>query len=521
MFKLLIPKLSIGKLESIFKIVVEKFPQSTAPLLKELVGMNKALSTKFLEPLVETALNRKPKPDYQVVIQAMLKNSEVGNKFTEKIFGVVADFNDKNDTEIETETQCHELLIALFHCYVRSREISEFILAWTDYMHKYKGGNLPNGLFYYDALLNEIGSQSIHLSQVQLTRLIKELDSKYTDTIINKDKHDRFEGDDDDDDDEDYEVVKDGSAYAYGLIAIVSGLLYGCTDGSLGSSLTKTVIANTNHVIEQLHSVICRNKKGGINYRLESTIFMLYGLKDLLNVNRRFHIANHFLLAGHNCPNPSYYFISAFRIWEQDPSLIHPEYLDRFIPYFEKSAPWFQKLVFSRFFVLLNTILNKEQLEKAVQVLLKNNSFENLNYILSNSYLHEQVNLIQIFIGCLLDRITKHNELNMILPLGLIPVFCYKKPQREEALNVLLKASSNSEIATQSRKLIVALLQQPTFKSNIESDPVALFSLFESVNDETETALQSSVEIVKIVLDAHLKQQHDANSSKFIDNHDH
>ncbi|GME84981.1 unnamed protein product [Ambrosiozyma monospora] len=36
MFKLLIPKLSIGKLESIFKIVVEKFPQSTAPLLKEL-----------------------------------------------------------------------------------------------------------------------------------------------------------------------------------------------------------------------------------------------------------------------------------------------------------------------------------------------------------------------------------------------------------------------------------------------------------------------------------------------------
>ncbi|GMG60253.1 unnamed protein product [Ambrosiozyma monospora] len=354
-------------------------------------------------------------------------------------------------------------------------------------MHNYKGSNLPNGLFYSDTLLNEMGSQSIHLSQVQLTRLIEELVSKYK-TAIELGNNPLKED------------VKDGSAYAYGLIALALGLLYGCTDGSLGSSLTKTVIANADHVIDQFRSVISYKGKGGVQYRLISTVFMLYRLEDIIRAKpgskkRGLHVPL-ILSLGSSCPNPDYYFISAFRIWEQNPTLIEPDQLQKFTPYFKKSPTWFQKLIFSRFFVLLNTILNKEELELAVQTLVENNSVEDLKYILSNSYLHEQVNLIQIFIGCLLDRISKHDELNLISILSLIPVFCYKKPQREEALNVLLKSSPNSEVATESRNLIVDLLQQPTFKSNIESNPSALFSLFESANDETE--LQLSVEIVKI-----------------------
>ncbi|ODV85411.1 hypothetical protein CANARDRAFT_28210 [[Candida] arabinofermentans NRRL YB-2248] len=469
LFKMIIPKVDIKELEKIFTEITSKFPETSGSLLKEITSMNKSLSTDFLTPLVELSLAQ-PIIDYSVIIQSIERNSEVGLNFADKIFTSLSS---------SSSTVSMPLLVSLFQCYVRSREIPLFFQIWKKHII---ACDSDSSIIISDRFLSEVSKHVITSSQSQPIELAE--------VIIGGLQDD----------------VKCNSIL---LTSLLLALLEGVT-GAENSARNKLLLSTIESLKSLFVDVLKIEKYNDYLWKVKALILMLYNWND---VQESVDYTKYIALEVYDSPS---YYPAVFRVLEQQPQLSTSLLTSNFVKYFENSSLDFKTLIFDRWFVLLNSILTTEQLATVVSSVFESN-IELLQKILSNGFIHEQQNLIHQMIVCLKLKL-KNGQVEFIELIDMVPVQCFKKHQREELLDLLYTVSVDSKVTPtihrQARDSIMHLLFQPTYKSKIETDMSAILEFVESSN--SPAVLAESLKIVEYICVLHLKQLNDKSNSQLI-----
>ncbi|VEU21267.1 DEKNAAC102202 [Brettanomyces naardenensis] len=465
LFKTVIPHFDVPDIEEIFKYFTTRYPESTAELLKEVVKINKTLSTKFLSGLVEPVSFRPGKDSYEIMIQSLKRNTEVGLKFGKRIFNrLIRQPEGSEDLSLQ-------LLEILFQCYSKSREISAFVSLWQENILKDKG---QKSVLVSDEFILFCSSYFVALPYVQLERLVRKLVDSFRD--------------------QSEKAIIPLTSICIGLLTGVTGSVHSSSNSSLISAIEKL-----KDLFIEFLSIAARRSYDDHVWKLTSYVFMLYDLKDLDPSIKT--------IFGDVKDGEGYYF-AIFRILEQDSSYYRKEIGSTFVEMFAKSESIeFKRIVFKRWCVLLNAVLDSGEIGKLVEVLFAQQDSTLVREILSNPVLHEQ----RKFMGCIVDSIIcqcNDKVESSLLFADIIPVYSYTKQQRRQMIDALYGMSiSLDSDRSATRRAIVKLLELPTYKSILETDSNSLFRLVST--SETEESLALSLEIAETICFECLRQSED------------
>ncbi|KAH3687623.1 hypothetical protein WICPIJ_001390 [Wickerhamomyces pijperi] len=151
--------------------------------------------------------------------------------------------------------------------------------------------------------------------------------------------------------------------------------------------------------------------------------------------------------------------------------------------------------IWKRWFVLIDQIFTSEQISQIVKSLLSLKDIQLVNTVLSNDLIFECSKIIGFFT----EELSSVKSLSAfeIQVLREIPIECYPRRLKAPLIDKLTSSSSkDSEVI----ELIKHVLETPTFKSEIESDPKKLIRFVESYSSDSVQAL----EIFDIVVAHHL-----------------
>ncbi|OWB67040.1 hypothetical protein B5S33_g302 [[Candida] boidinii] len=488
-FKLIVTKLNeISDVEKYFKLFTSTFPDISGSLLECIVDTNKTLSTEFLKPYVISSIEKLSKNtndlnSQNLILQSIERNSEIGSLYA----------NDILNFSINSKIQrSKEFLLNLLNCFIKSREILEFFQLLRDFaLSKIKKSLsvFESNSFKSPEFNNQIIGCIKTLSQVQLVRLVEKLINEFDNNI---------------------------QLNSILLTIVLSGLLEGVT-GCSNSSLNKSLISNIQKVRPLIMNIMPRlngdAKQQEHLSNLRFVVYSIYDLEEISNVSESDLIKSMELYkAG------SYHTI--FRILEQslDDSIKSSNnvknIIDNFTQYFIESPQEFKISIFKRWFVLLNFFCEPSHLKTICSNAIKSIDQEGMVEILSNPIIFEQEILMHEIINSLILKYKEGDE-NLIVLINIIPVYCFKKYQKEQLLNAVAKTiQSKSDLDDMKRRVILNILVQPTFSSKIETDISSLLKLFANTSDGNINELD--MKIAKTILSLHLQQKTEKINKAFI-----
>lgn len=488
-FKLIITKVNeISDVEKYFKLFTSTFPDISGSLLQCIVDTNKTLSTDFLKPYVISSIDNLNKNandlnSQNIILQSIERNSEIGSVYANDIL------NFSINSKIE---RSKEFLLILLNCFIKSREILEFFQLLKDFSlskNKKSSSVFESNSFKSSEFNNQITGCIKTLSQVQLVRLVEKLINEFDNNL---------------------------QVNSILLTIVISGLLEGVT-GCSNSSLNKLLISNIQKIKPLILSIMPRlNEVDKQKYlsNLRFVVYCIYDLEEISNVSELDLIESLKLYK-----EGSYHTI--FRILEQsvdDDSIKSSnnvkKIIDNFTKYFIEGSQEFKISIFKRWFVLLNFCCEPSHLRTICTNAVESVDEESMIQILSNPIIFEQEILIHEIINCLILKYKKGEE-NLIVLINIIPVYCYKKSQKEQLLNAVAETiQSKSDLDDMKRRVILNILVQPTFGSKIETDISSLLKLFGNTNDENINELD--MKIAKTILSLHLQQKTEKINKAFI-----
>lgn len=454
LFKGVVPQLNIADVEEIFKGFIIRFPDASPALFNEIANTNKVLSNSFLTTLVKESLNRHATGYLDIVFQAIERNPEVGVKFANRLLTLAANLSSL------------DIVKALIKAYSRSKGLPKFINMWEKSIDK---ANVFTSL----ELISFISRYLIDLPFLELQSLMRDLI---------------------------YEFRDNPSKCVYPLLSIVHGFfpsLTGTANLSISMALTSSIKSLKPQFIEIL-TISEKWKDSKLVWQLISAIFMLYTLPELdIDIKA---IVEQYNEQKHN----EFYFITLLRIFEQDRKFVDQHAMKHFTSTLKHSKSMeFKNLVFTRWLVLLENLLDGKDIQKVVQYLFENANENNdfVELVLSNPVMHEQPILMNAIINYLIENF--ESLTNIINLINLISIYCFEKFQRIQLLDKLYERLTNdSDVST--ARCVVRLLSLPTFKSKIEGDANSLLSLLSnSYNDSIFAAI---LEIFRQVCFIHLKE---------------
>lgn len=152
-------------------------------------------------------------------------------------------------------------------------------------------------------------------------------------------------------------------------------------------------------------------------------------------------------------------------------------------------------MIFQRWFVLINQLFHREDVDKLVSYLLQDEPLT--LQVLGNHHLFEQTNMVESLITIITDAVKKRSVSQFHLTiLQNIPIQCYprrvKVPLLDSLTKKYLKLNSEGELYLQT---IIHILQTPTFKSQVESD---IETISKIVEREPQSLLFETVWIQRI-----------------------
>lgn len=440
----IIPKVDIKGLETIIKTLCEMFPEHSSLLLKEVTDMNKTLSVDFLSSLVEKALQKKADDSYFLILYSIKRSSDVAFKFTDQICDLCCIDN----------ANSMSLFKGLVESYFRNREIESFIKLWSQVVNAH-----PNQLFESDEIINFVSLKLITLSYTQLSRFIE--------TEI--------------------EIFKStpGSNPIF-LLSVCKGLLKGVS-GSIQNSLSKTLIINLHQLKPTLISLLSFESK--FAWKLNFYILSLFDFEDLLDEAKT--------ILEKKTENDDYYYYSILRLVEQDVMLASNSFVKHFKSYYKKkSLHMFKYRIFTRFFRVIEAILDNDEIKTFVDLFVENSAETEILTVLKNTLIQTQPKIISKFI----DYFINHKD--SLSNLEVLSVYVYNKSQKEKILNLMLENLDK----TLSKSTILKLLKLPTYKSKLETEFTSLLKLTSESDDA----------IVENIIDIHLKQP--VESKEYLEN---
>ncbi|KAG7913853.1 hypothetical protein KL927_005079 [Ogataea polymorpha] len=371
----------------------------------------------------------------EILQLAINKNVDVGLHYSSKIFELA---------NTGFEEQKFRILTTLLDVYARAREMDEFFGLWLKHCNQ-------NSVLISDQFVTQVSQVIMDLSQKQTIALI----SKYVETF------------------------KDNEWSSVLLSAIAKCLLSSVT-GSAHTAVTKT-LQQTVQEAKPLFLQVLDYKQGNAHYwKLVTMILMIYDVEPNLTSGEA----------------DEYYF-AYLRLCERDLSHCNETQTNQFINHYKSSDLNFKRVIFRRWFVLMNAMLDKQQLRILVEEYLRVET-EPVK-VLSNGVLHEQINLVREIINYIVHHFSEDPE-KMAQYTEQIPVNCYSRAQREHVLDLLISVPSDAALAS-----ILMLLSQPTLKSKLESNLDVLVSFVDVSYDPRR------LEIARKIFDAHLRQ-----GSKFV-----
>ncbi|KAH3667153.1 hypothetical protein OGAPHI_002802 [Ogataea philodendri] len=333
-----------------------------------------------------------------------------------------------------------ELMSALLDVYVRSREVETFFELWS-------ANCIENTTFVSDRFVTAVSEIIPGLSQKQIINLVK----KYVE-----------------------------SKNFVLLTSIAEGLLLGVT-GIGQTSITRMLQQTADEMKPEFLKVLEKPQESHHYWKLATLMQMIYNTD--VPTKKTYKIED--------------FFFSRLRSFESRLQSADETFVKQFMSFYRKSDIQFKRTIFTRWFVLMNVILDQSQLRKLVEEYFGNETDEIT--VLANGVLHEQSNLMKEVIDYLISDLSSKKP-TLSRYIQTIPAFCYTRSQREQMLNLLVGAELESKFVC-----ILALLEQPTLKSKVETDISTLIKLVE------ESSCPEALEVADKVFDTHLRQ-----SSKFI-----
>ncbi|KAG7754233.1 hypothetical protein KL910_005139 [Ogataea haglerorum] len=361
---------------------------------------------------------------------AINKNVDVGLHYSSKIFELASTGFDE---------QKFQLLSTLLDVYAKAREIDEFFDLWLKNCH-------PKSVLISDQFVTQVSQVIVDLSQKQIIALI----GKYVETF----------------EDSEWNAV---------LLSAIAKCLLSSVTGSTHVAVTKT-LQQTVQEAKPLFLRVLDRKVGNAHYwKLATMILMIYDVEPDLPSGEL----------------DEYYF-AYLRLCERNLSHRNEAQVSQFINHYIKSDLSFKRVIFKRWFVLMNAMLDKQQLRTLVEEYLRVER-EPVK-VLSNGVLHEQINLVREIINYIVHHFSEDPE-NMARCTEQIPVYCYSRAQREHALDALVSVPSEASLAS-----ILMLLSQPTLRSKLESNLDVLITFVDLSDDHRR------MDIAEKIFDAHLRQ---------------
>jgi len=438
-FELSVHKLGVSDSEEVFKAFVSRYPSFSSSLIPLLVYSKNSLSTKFLSSLVKESLGKTDLDTLDIIKCILSRNSEVGVKFGRSIMSTLS-------REKLSETTL-SVAKALFQCYANSRDLATFVTLWEKILPGSR--DLPSECVWTSREFSMSCSRDFaSLPYSQLEQILKTLA---------------------------YDIKDDPTKSFLPLISICNGMLLGVT-GSSGHHKNATLISSLDMLsgfFSKLIKETFKLKSEPRIWELYSYIFMLYELSTLAeNVDIKA-----IFKCRHDQKNNMFFYVTIFRIIEQNPDRFTHKISSSFVKFFESSS--FSRSAklsfFMRWVVLINALFRKTDISKLVKVLFdkKDCDLQELDHLLSDPVLDEQHTIIVSIIECLIkgDYMLEASYLNLI---GKIPVFCFEKYQRKQMIDKLILSSS---ITSESEDIIFRLLELPTSKSILETEPEYILKL--------------------------------------------
>ncbi len=462
-FGLTVHKLGVSDSEDIFKIFISRYPMFSSSLVPLLVHSKNSLNTKFLSNLLKGCLGKSDTNSLNVIKCILSRNSEVGVKFGRSIMNTLVK-EKLSDTTISVAK-------SLFQCYVNSRDVEAFVTQWERILPGNNEQNVEN-VFTSREFAISCSSDFVSLPYGQLEQILKTLE---------------------------YSIKDDPSKCFIPLISICNGLLQGVT-GSFSNYMSSALISSLNKLSDYFSKLINDTFKLNTDPRiweLYSYIFMLYELPVLA---KKVDIKAIFK-CRHEQKNNKFFYVTIFRILEQDSELFTHRISSSLIKYFESPVcpKSFKFVVFSRWLVLVNTLFRKADILRLVEALFNIDDLKDLEFVFSNPVLHEQSNVVVPIIDHLMESYSVLGTrcLNLV---NKIPVFCFQKYQRKQMIDTIV---SSSVITEKAEDVIFQLLKLPTSKSLLEIEPKYIIRLFAMLKPNTDISV--SLEIATAIFTENLR----------------
>lgn len=461
------------QLEEIFTYVVKCQPKVTSTLLKELSASKKTLSQEFLETLFDNTLSDAEKnvetynnPEFWSLLSHILDlDIEIGIKYSEKLMSLIKKHKDTN------KPSTLKLWSKVVVCHINAREYVQFISKWQSYCKKdIESVDGKETCFLFDREYTTLISDNIvSLSITQLRDLLSELIDIITGEDIEHTTLNKM-------------VLK---ICLLGLPKLTYNTLY-----EIKSILTKVFEINSSTdlweikylIMEVYDDIVPEEQLTSLSTEAFTTLAMETGLStDLF-----------------------YYF---FKLREYQEFAFTPieNKLMEYLPSIdtEKISLVVLKL-FTNWSSIINSIFSRDHIKDLIKILLKSEHINLLKSLFINDDFFEEENIT----FHLVDELTKlYKSEEAIVYLNSVPVQCMNKNSR---ISLIENLSTKQELSDLDISLLSNLLQNPTFRSNLESD-------FDKLKEFLSKDKKTNVIFTKIWSN-HVSQLKETISQTFIKN---
>lgn len=455
------------ELEKIFTIMVKLQPELSPTLLKELSLSKKTMSQEFLERLFDEALHAiKDQPDHfdlwQLIFYILELDIEIGIKNDDRLLNLISDQKD-----LHTEWTV-KLWAILIDCHIDARELPQFLVKLESYCRK----NTKSAQFLLteDKFTNAISSRSNSFSISQYTQAVVRLLE-----VLEMDNEDLIS------------------------VLVLRILLQG---------LTKLPWASLKDVKEPLKRAF--KLKGGDQSQFWQIRYLIMEVFDdilpdeILGTHEN-QIETKILNADSPMDLLYYFFkLREFKVFDLAPVI------EIFMGQFKKSTAEQQSIILANMLNNWSTIINSlfphEEIRSLVSSLFSSSNIHILEDLYKEDDIFEEHNIMRFIV---LKLINSYEETNISRLILKTPIQCINKTLRIELINTISKKTSLTELDMQ---VMVHLLENPTFKSDVESS----WKCLEELMKRQTAAYTYAQPVFETIWGNHLSQNKEAVSKTFL-----
>lgn len=461
------------QLEDVFTYVVKCQPKVTSTLLKELSASKKTLSQEFLETLFNNTMSDAEKDietynntEFWSLLSHILDlDIEIGIKYSDNLMKLI---EQHKDTHKSSTLQIWSQVIA---CHINAREYVQFISKWQSYCkNDLESDKAQKSCFLFDrAYTASIGDNIVSLSITQLRDLLGEMVDIITGENIEQTEFNKM---------------------------VLRICLYGLP------KLTHNTLSEIKSILTKVFEINSSTDLWEIKYLIMEVYDNIVPEEQLLSLSKETFTT---LAKETGLSSDLFYYFFKLREYQEFDFM---EVENRLMEYLssintEEISSILLKL-FTNWSSIINSIFARENIKELIKILLKSEHINILKSLFINDDFFEEENIMYQLVDELNNLYTSEQA---ILYLNDIPIQCINKSAR---ISLIENLSSKKEFSDLDISLLCKILQNPTFRSILESD-------FDKLKEFLAKDKKTNIVFTKI-WGNHLSQIKESISQKFITN---